>query len=411
MTLVCPDCFDDFGLKSKIAKLRRTLSTGKCCIHTKKKGIPVSYVAEIVDGVFRKMYILDEYSSGPDCYSESTLNVTLYELTGACDEKVANALADELIRTDNYSQSRGESPFYDNAHEYILNEFDDHGYAWREFKQEILHELRSFNIDAKKKLEQIFKGIHSLKDNQNSRVVYEIKSGHFIRARISNDANHKREISQNPAKELGPPPENLRRPGRMNQSGILAFYGAFDIDTCIAELRPAVSETIISVTFQTLQPFLVLDTTKFSHKSKDISIFAKSSIKRMRLWRFMSIFMNEIAKPCLPKDEHLDYIPTQVVAEYLHHLHKFKYNGHDRTVDAIIYQSAQNRNGKNIVIFGDAASVHEKPSQKTGLYIKANSVECHEVKSVSYTKLDCSIPKNQQPNELKNDYGLNFSED
>jgi hypothetical protein len=58
----------------------------------------------------------------------------------------------------------------------------------------------------------------------------------------------------------------------MNSSGIWAFYGAFDIDTCIAELRPAVGETVISAKFNLSRPILVLDTTKFSGRPKYINI-------------------------------------------------------------------------------------------------------------------------------------------
>lgn len=180
----------------------------------------------------------------------------------------------------------------------------------------------------------------------------------------------------------------------MNSSGILAFYGAFDIDTCIAELRPAVGETVISAKFKLSSPILVLDTTKFTGRPKDINIFAKTHIKRMRLWKFMSTFMNEIARPCLPNDENLDYVPTQVVSEYLRHLHKFKRGDDERTVDAIIYRSAQNGTGKNIAIFGNAGSVKdgakssEFPWQRArpGLLVDATSVECHSIRGVAHQK-------------------------
>ncbi|NOE32130.1 RES domain-containing protein [Ruegeria sp. HKCCD7318] len=73
--------------------------------------------------------------------------------------------------------------------------------------------------------------------------------------------------------------------------------------------------------------------------------------------------MTEISQPCLPDDEHLDYIPTQVVAEYLVKEHKFKFSGEEKSVEGIIFRSAQNPNGKNIVLFGEAATV-ELPDVK-----------------------------------------------
>lgn len=71
----------------------------------------------------------------------------------------------------------------------------------------------------------------------------------------------------------------------------------------------------------------------------------------------MRNFMDEIAKPILPGDEHLDYVPTQAVAEYLAHHHNFDLNGINRRIDAIIFRSAQTGRGKNIALIGPAALV------------------------------------------------------
>jgi hypothetical protein len=43
--------------------------------------------------------------------------------------------------------------------------------------------------------------------------------------------------------------------------------------------------------------------------------------------------MEQIAKPVPPNDEHLDYIPTQAVAEYLHHHHKLKRGGQGARIE------------------------------------------------------------------------------
>ena len=188
--------------------------------------------------------------------------------------------------------------------------------------------------------------------------MYKLEPGdeslQIYRARKTSGAEERTRIVKDPASELGPPPEKLRRAGRMNPAGILTFYGAFDLDTCVAELRPSVGETIISAKFEITRPILVLDTTKFTGRPKPINIFSQTFITRMRLWKFMQAFMYEIARPCLPNDEHLDYIPTQVVSDYLANLHKIKQGEKEMKISAIIYRSAQNGNGKNVAIFGRA---------------------------------------------------------
>ena len=155
--------------------------------------------------------------------------------------------------------------------------------------------------------------------------------------------------------------------GRMHPAGIRAFYGAFDMQTCIAELRPAVGETVIGARFTPARPLLVLDTTRFDRRPKEQNMFSKSYLKQLRLWTFMRRFMDEIAQPHLPGSEHLEYVPTQAVAEYLVYRHTFNYKGEtDRTIDAIVFRSAQRPNGKNIAMFGDAAVVcREDDSRNT----------------------------------------------
>ena len=417
MTLVCPDCFGHAGLRRRLIEIRPSLPKAPCDFHPTKKGIPISNVAKIVDDVFRNRYCRGEYQPYGDAQHMGDLNGTLRDLVVADNGCVTSALAAELMDKERYWPPDGEEQFYNDEYYYVPNDygFDDHSFTWRAFRRGILHEQRFFNSEALEKLNDIFDGLHLLRDGANNPAVYELKvadpNATFFRARISNTSDCIHRISKNPAKELGPPPDFLRRAGRMNSSGILAFYGAFDIDTCIAELRPAVGETVISAKFKLSRPILVLDTTKFSGRPKDINIFAKTYIKRMRLWKFMSTFMDEIAKPCLPNDEHLDYVPTQVVSEYLRHLHKFKQGDDEHTVDAIIYRSAQNRTGKNIAIFGDAGSVKdgaknsEFPWQrgKPSLLVDASSVECHTIRGVAHEKSD-AFPARREPRiEIEDD--------
>lgn len=406
MTLVCPDCFGNSGLQRRIVEIRPNFDEGNCDFHPSKKGVPIADVAAIVDEVFRNRYTFSSIDPRTGEYNGYDLEGTLWDLTEAEDDDVIRALSDELIELDDYWPPDGGEPFYSDEAGYEVNDFgyEEHSNTWQFFRREILHEQRFFNVKALEKLKEIFDGLHLLRDDANLPAVYEIKpsdpEARIFRARISNGMDGRQRIAENPSQELGPPPENLRRAGRMNSSGILAFYGAFDFNTCVAELRPAVGETVVSAEFGLVRPILVLDTTRFSGRPKDINIFAKTHMKRMRLWKFMSTFMNEIAQPCLPNDEHLDYVPTQVVSEYLRHLHKFKRGDGDKTIDAIIYRSAQNGVGKNIAIFGDAGSVEggSNTSEWTwsrtqhGLQFIEGTVETHVVNGVSHNTEEAFTP-------------------
>ncbi|GAA3607844.1 RES family NAD+ phosphorylase [Flavivirga amylovorans] len=60
----------------------------------------------------------------------------------------------------------------------------------------------------------------------------------------------------------------------------------------------------------------------------------------------MNSFVTEVSLPVLKKDSVLEYLPTQVITEYI------RYNP-DLNVDGMIYNSAKDSNAKNIVLFYD----------------------------------------------------------
>jgi hypothetical protein len=406
VTLVCPDCFRDSGLQRRIKKVRPNFPDDPCDFHPSKKGVPISAVAEIVDPVFRNRYTFGNYHTRYDEFTGNDLSGTLLNLTDADDDRVVTALAEALIEADDYWPPDGEDAFYILNESYVENDnsYEEYSQTWHRLRRKILHEQRFFSQNALGRLREIFEGLHLLHDDSNSPAVYMLKPGdeavQIYRARKGNSIEEREQIVQDPANQLGPPPEKLRCAGRMNPSGILAFYGAFDLDTCVAELRPAVGETVISAKFQITRPILVLDTTKFSGRPKTINIFAQTHVTRLRLWKFMTTFMNEIARPCLPDDEHLDYVPTQVVSEYLTHLHKIKKGNKERTIDAIIYRSAQNGNGKNIAIFGGAAAVEGArsssryffPTEQPAIKVVEGSLESHKVSGVTHKKHEAYTP-------------------
>ena len=330
-----------------------------------QEGVPVSAVAEIVDPVFRNTYALGDYYPFSSDSEGSDLTETLFEMTNADEYGVIWALGNALIEGDNQWPPAGEEPFYDHGSKYLLDQgrFDEYSHSWEICQNRILHEQRFFNRDAFATLQKIFDGLHLLRDDSDRPPIYQINpkaaDAEFFRARIFSSEDDQQSIVNDPARELGPPPPSKRRAGRMNASGIATFYGAFDLETCIAELRPAVGQTVISAKFSITEPILVLDTTRFSGRPQTRNPFAQTYITRMKIWKFMTIFMNQISKPCLPDNEHLEYITTQVISEYLTNMHKIKRGEKLKTIDAIIYKSAQNRSGKNIAIFGGASKVFE----------------------------------------------------
>lgn len=321
MTLLCPDCFGDSGLKSRIVEIRPDYELERCDFHPTKKGIPVEAIAEIVDVVFKQHYWIGDVQGWNGEQRGDPLEFCVGEFTLA-EEEAATALTEALCETESMHDPDG---FYGEYENYVRR--DDgvgnyiHSELWREFCKSITYEMRFFNNDAEQKLKEIFDGIQYQKDHELNPPVRRL--GHadtkntFWRARVVNNSKKRDEIREMPALELGAPPMRLRRAGRMNSSGIRAFYGAFDIQTAISEIRPIVGDKVMAAKFQLARDVYVLDTTRFTAPIKDASVFNKSYEQRVTQWAFMQEFMDEIAKPISPDDTHLDYISTQAVAEYL----------------------------------------------------------------------------------------------
>lgn len=360
---VCPKCFATPGLVRKITELRPQFPFLSCDFHPGFKGVPIEPVVKLIDVVFRQNYTL---GIGDDRYQEACgedLDTVLQDLTGADDDRVVGMIARQLIDKDPYWQPWGEGPFYSDDYGYVFDgrSLGRPGWQWEIFRQGLLHEGRFFNSQAETLIAEIFDGVQHQRDVDGQGPVYLIKPGEpkstFLRARIIDDAGVADAIKASPGVHLSPPPERKRRPGRLNPSGVAAFYGAFDLETCVAELRPSVGSVVMASRFAITEPICVLDTTRFSAIPKAQDPFTNKAVERAAQWRFMRSFMYEIAQPISPDDEHLDYIPTQAVAEYLNRRWTFTFEHEKRSIDAILYRSAQHQEGLNIALLGAAAVV------------------------------------------------------
>ena len=333
-----------------------------------KERDPVEDVAEIVENVFRQHYGLGDYQPWTGEQAGESLEFCISDFTLA-EEEAGIALTEAILEAENQFDP---DFFYEPDQKYVRLESSigsyKHSQLWKSFCQSITYDIRFFNREAEGKLEEIFDGIQYQKDNGLNppvrRLGHNDRKNVFWRARTADNSDKRNQIQKMPALELGAPPMRLRQAGRMNSAGIRAFYGAFEMDTAISEIRPIVGQIVIAARFQLARDVYVLDTTRFTAPIKEASVFNKSYEQRVGQWEFMQEFMDEIAKPISPGDTHLDYIPTQAVAEYLVQKHKFKRQGKDVSIEGIIFNSAQRPGSKNIVLFGEAAQANLTKPEK-----------------------------------------------
>lgn len=151
------------------------------------------------------------------------------------------------------------------------------------------------------------------------------------------------------AKQLGPPPPSVANfPNRMSAAGISAFYAAFDADTAIAETVSQADRPTNATLghFKLLKDLYIVDFTKLPQIP---SIFEINMNSRRHGIRFLRSFLSDFTAP-VEKDgrEHIDYVPTQIVAEYLRFIHR---DEEQRSIDGILYRSSRQVGSNACVLF------------------------------------------------------------
>jgi hypothetical protein len=280
-----------------------------------------------------------------------------------CDEAIVDAVADHLPDCSGQDIQDGAEPFYDDCTNYeslaavrkrLAQEEEEREnerwyenrfrYQWGDFCATVQYERRFFK--TKELLDELF-GNPEEYDQGSIRPVYALTVGTKIyRARLLDEDFTEERLKHNPGKELGAPPKERARAGRMNVEYIPAFYGAFCEDTAIAEIRPSIGDEVAVGEFVVQKELKVFDFTAFarSHGAEWKECYAHTR------YDFITQMQDEISKPILPFKKEREYIATQIVAEYLREYFN---------CDAVIYQSSMHRDEKldnrNIVILNRGA--------------------------------------------------------
>ena len=286
------------------------------------------------------------------------------------DEKIATDLVHLLSEVHSYAAVRGgeEDPYdnYDTRYEAAAPNPETFRKLWDSVPSEIRHRARFFNTEAEHVLENIFGDLSKLTTEHGIPVITELGTpspNAFIwRARTALSKEKAETILKSPAQELGPPPAEHATAGRMNPEGIPVFYGAMDLSTCIAEVRPPVGSYVVAGRFKLLRTVRVLDMNLLQEVYAEPNYFHPHYADLSNRIAFLKQLVDELTRPVMPGDEAREYLATQVVAEYLAH----------KTVprlDGILFRSSQMnfqyRSGneqvqtdeRNVVLFNHASRV------------------------------------------------------
>ncbi len=355
-TNVCADCFNDYAIKEFIRANASALKCDFCGKKTRRNNIaaPFDDVFEFImegidsqwgdpsnegvgwdgrEGGWQGAEVLDGY------------DVVHYQLG---DVFLNEKLLEEVSGRLSNRQFCEIDPYLSRPHEVLK-------YGWRDFSNSVKHKTRF--VFALYREENEFPHPDDLEPadflhafgavlNQHDLVTILPVGAKIYRARINSA-----EKTYTTAAELGTcPNEKSMHSNRMSPAGIGMFYGAFDSDTATIEtMDPDRAKGSIAniAEFELLKPLKVLDLTKQSLPSIP-SIFDEKNRHLRDGIIFLRSFLIDLTRPVI-KDgrEHFEYVPTQVVTEYIRY---FPLKGQNKPVFGILYDSAQTGN-KACVLF------------------------------------------------------------
>ena len=355
---LCHTCIGDEFLSKQVEKEDNQAECTYC--HETRPAITLTDLSYRINEVIKDHFETLPKSDFPEQFRQGLYdNNSLIEEVAGLKQDIAAAVREYLLKEQAWKVDvKGEEKnAYSDEFLYEEREADtsDLRSAWSTLNEEIRSSARFFGATTVSTLQRIFETLASLGTIGDKPLSREIKPGdthsNFWRARTAHSPREIKAIIESLSSQLGPPPSDKAKAGRMNAEGIPVFYGALEEDTCISEVRAPVGSYVVLVKFHLLKPIHVLDLTELSNQDSKPSHFDPNYTKKHRRNQFQAELIGEISRPVMPHQEPREYIATQIVSEYLANLYKPHLQG-------IIFNSAQaGGTGHNVVLFNSACSV------------------------------------------------------
>ena len=367
--MYCEDCLEDDALKEYV----RTSGEYTICFTCNGDNVPCVGVDDLFDHMVRCICL--EWEDPLDIIGrerEWNKFVTRYdseELLDSVDGPFANKELSDQFAARYQNQWCKRNPLRFSTHEAML-------YSWSLFcdivraDSDMTGDFQDIFEDEEElivpdlMLDELGKTLGAVEE----QIVKTIASGHLCRARC-----HLPEESPAHAAELGSPPACKATNSRMSPAGVSMFYAAETEHTAIAEVNCNCDEAITTGRWRSCRPITYIDLLATHHIP---SIFDRNRREERIRLLFLSSFAINIAEPLVDDDDLTQYIPTQMVTEYIQNQYLTS-NG--KYIDAIRYRSSIDDGGICWVVFADQSGcVDECLDDESVMVLDSTSVERYE---------------------------------
>ena len=417
---ICFECTNEAYLAQLIAKAGKSKECSYC--GQTQACISIEELADCVETAFQDHFVrtsdqphswqqilLSDRESNYDWERDGQPVLDAIEEAAAIPHEAAEHLLEILDNRhgDFDSAAIGEETEFSNDSYYEEKSVSAHEWneEWRCFEQSLKTEARFFSRSASELLARVFGNIDRLKTKPRHPLVVNAgphrRLNHLYRARVF-QSNEKLELALcRPDLHLGSPPAHLASAGRMNARGISVLYGATNSSVALAEVRPPVGSKILVAKFAITRPLRLLDLTALNGVLDGGSIFDPSLKGRLERVAFLQSLGRRMMRPVMPDDEAFDYLATQAITDFLA-------TENEPRLDGIIFESAQSKNGRNVVLFHKAARVEEIAIAE-GTEIKAHTgYGTEDGWEIDYGVME-SVPKTEEPEpQSEKDDLINF---
>lgn len=308
----CGNCFADRSMENYIETISQNVGDCSFCGSTSVKVVDSQGLADIFQPVL-DMYVETSGEDGSPLPDTLRKDWFIFENIG---NEVCFEILSSMYSGTNFKEKN-----------YIPKSFPDtkHIDKWNAFREELKHKNRYFP--------QQMPDLEHLENLISLLVVPENKRPkEMFRARCTGDSD-----TLSPG-DMGKPPEKNVSSGRANPIGIPYLYTASDIHTAIAEMRPYKSDDIFVARFEVMNRLFLAD---LRSPRKTVSPFELGEEGLVDI-EYLCRLGEELSKPVLPREAHLEYLPTQYLCEFIKH----------RGFDGIVYKSSV-ADGDNYAIFKD----------------------------------------------------------
>lgn len=401
---LCYGCVEDSHL-SKIIYDEGEVLECSVCGESEREAITIQRLGQIMEPIMREHF---EHGQQVRKFGEDDkgwweqdgdpMSEAVQEVLGQyLDFEVE--IVDAIVDADDYWPPDGREAYWDTTSLYVPTRVQTGHYfaEWHSTLTELKHGRRFFSPSATALFEKLFDGIDDLRAREGHRLLPVArvlpKGTSIYRARVCNSRATLKSMFTNPIKELGPPPADAARAGRMNADGVVVLYAARDAKTCLAEMRPALGSDVATIEMKTTQALRVLDFSRLdeARAGKALSYFQSDFTDQVERRAFLRRLHSLISQPIVPGRE-ADYLITQTMAEYLAHVH-------DKPFDGVLFSSVQRAGGVNIVLFPEKGLLTDEPADAFRVKYVDNTVRLVSTTAIRYShhELEVTIDGDGEP--------------